>query len=97
MNTSNQMFCEGCDFFGSDIGSVAGPGEQCGNKCVSDSQCTHFTWYNNVCYLKRFSNSPTATNLNGGVCGWVNRNGPGPTPIGTGRLFVVKYHFDYFL
>ena len=59
------QYALGCDFYGNDIGQIPGPGEQCGGNCLSNSQCTHFTWYNNVCYIKRFTNSPIATSLNG--------------------------------
>ena len=59
-----------CDFKGFDIGSVQGPAEQCGSNCLSNSRCTHFTWYLNVCYIKN-ANKPPVSNLNGGVCGYV--------------------------
>ena len=69
------MWASGCDYYGNDIGSQPGPGETCGSTCVQNSQCTHFTWANNVCYMKKATN-PTATAGNGvTVCGWVNRNG----------------------
>ena len=69
------MWASGCDYYGNDIGSQPGPGNACGSVCVQNPQCTHFTWRNNVCYMKKATN-PTAIGGNG-VCGWVNRNNDG--------------------
>ena len=66
------MWASGCDYYANDIGSQPGPGNACGSVCVQNPQCTHFTWRNNVCYMKKATN-PTAIGGNG-VCGWVNRN-----------------------
>ncbi len=67
-------WASGCDFYGNDIANIPGPGETCGLNCVNNPSCTHFTWFNNYCYLKRFPNSPIATGLNGAVCGWKTSN-----------------------
>ena len=68
-----------CDFKGNDIGQKSGSGNQCGGFCLGNSQCTHFTYFNGVCYLKRFTSPATASNLGGAVCGWVTggNNGGG--------------------
>lgn len=61
-----------CDFYGSDIGNQGGTGDLCGGFCLANSQCTHFTWSNNVCYMKRISNSNVQpTYLKSAVCGYV--------------------------
>ena len=97
---SNVKWALGCDFKGNDINCIAGPGEQCGDHCASNPQCTHFTWFNNNCYLKNAVN-PTASDLNGGVCGWVNRGGNQPTNpgngngAGTGVELTVKNNCGY--
>ena len=54
------MWASGCDYYGNDIGSQPGPGETCGSICFQNSKCTHFTWANNVCYMKKAINQ-TAT------------------------------------
>ncbi len=79
--SSNAKWSTDCDFYGSDIGNVPNsPGNQCSTNCANNAQCTHFTWYSGTCYLKRFNSAATATSLSGAVCGWINRNGPGPSP-----------------
>jgi len=63
-----------CDFSGSDIVRIPGPGEMCGQNCVNNGNCTHFAWFHGTCYLKNFKDSvklPKATKLVGNVCGWV--------------------------
>ena len=70
---NNVQWATGCDFYGGDLYPVASTGENCGGNCVNVALCTHFTYFQGTCYLKHFDNVATATNLNGGVCGWVNR------------------------
>ena len=65
-----------CDFFGYDIGMVIqnGTGALCGGSCISNPSCTHFTWSNNICYLKLITTSSNEAPKNlpgGGVCGYV--------------------------
>jgi len=69
-NNGQVKWASNCDFPGYDIGSIAVPSEQCGGQCLSNSQCTHFTWYYNVCLLKRATN-PRVNGLSGAVCGFV--------------------------
>jgi hypothetical protein len=50
-----QVWAMGCDFYNSDLTNVQTSGEQCGNTCDANSQCTHFTWTNyngGTCWLK---------------------------------------------
>ncbi len=45
---------KGCDFNGNDLRSVVGFEEKdCGQLCLNESQCTHFTFGGDRCYLKR--------------------------------------------
>ena len=70
--SNNQVkWASNCDFNGHDIGSQGSRAEDCGNLCVSNQQCTHFTHWNGVCYMKK-ANYPTARDSNGAVCGWVD-------------------------
>ena len=70
--TNGQVrWAHNCDFQGNDIASQGSSGEDCGGLCVSNQQCTHFTHWNGVCYIKR-AYYPTAVDLNGGTCGWVD-------------------------
>ena len=44
-----------CDFDNHDMGSARIPGEQCGEKCISTSGCSHFAWTNyegGTCWMK---------------------------------------------
>jgi hypothetical protein len=69
-SNGNVMWASGCDFYGNDISNVASEGADCGCHCASNPNCDHFTWYYNVCYLKKAIDPPT-TDLPGSVCGWV--------------------------
>ena len=65
-----------CNFPGYDIGRVTqkGTGSLCGGSCISNPSCTHFTWSNNICYLKLITTSSNEAPKNlpgGGVCGYV--------------------------
>lgn len=65
------MWAFKCDFYGNDIGNQPSSSEDCGGICVSNPSCTHFSWGNGVCYLKK-ADHPTASDWNGAVYGWVN-------------------------
>jgi hypothetical protein len=69
------MWAFNCDFYGNDIGNQPSSSEDCGGICVSNPSCTHFSWGNGVCYLKK-ADHPTASDLNGAVCGWVTNRPP---------------------
>lgn len=63
-----------CDFYGFDIANLSGAGEFCGSFCLADANCTHFTWYNNVCYKKRITTTINPTVVASSlatVCGFV--------------------------
>ena len=81
-NNGQVKWSSGCDFDGKDIGGgIPGPGEDCGTNCLNNPSCTHFTWFNNNCYIKNFgSSAPTAVALDGAVCGWKAGSSPGTTP-----------------
>jgi len=64
------FYALGCDFNGNDIGQVGGVSSACGDICYQNSACDHFTWYNNVCYMKA-AVDPVANPLSNAVCGIV--------------------------
>jgi len=66
-------WASGCDFFGNDIGKKKSAGEECGQICINNPSCTHFTWgWDSYCFLKS-AVKPTAWPITTeGVCGWVN-------------------------
>ena len=69
--SNNEVFYAlGCDFNGNDIGQVGGVSSACGDVCYRNSACDHFTWYNNVCYMKA-AVDPVANPLSNAVCGIV--------------------------
>ena len=88
-NNGKVKWAMDCDFYGSDIGNQGGTGDLCGGFCLANSQCTHFTWSNNVCYMKRISNpNVQPTYLKSAVCGYV------VNVIQVQKYYFVKlYHF----
>ena len=74
-NGGQVMWSLNCDFKGSDIGNQVASSADCGGLCIANVKCTHFTATNGVCYLKSFTTSATASDLSGGVCGWVDHRG----------------------
>jgi hypothetical protein len=74
-----QVWAMHCDFLDNDLTNAQTSGEQCGNTCDANLQCTHFTWTNyngGTCWLKSgqasksdafYSNEPSS------VCGFANR------------------------
>lgn len=63
-----------CDFPGSDIEQIEGPGEQCGSMCIAKHECTHFTHNKGLCFLKKAPLSTPHTILQAGshvVCGFI--------------------------
>ena len=70
-NNGKMKWARDCDFKGNDISSPRSRVEDCGGLCVSNQQCTHFTHWNGVCYIKKKVPYQTgAVGLNGGVCGY---------------------------
>ena len=59
-----------CDFSGHDITRKDSKSEECGNLCLGNENCTHFTHGNGVCYLKK-GNNLNAVGSSGTVCGFV--------------------------
>lgn len=69
------MWSLNCDFYGNDVSNVQSAASACGDICAGNSKCTHFTWANNVCYMKSALNPTQLNYLNGAVCGWINSRG----------------------
>ena len=83
-----------CNFQGNDIASVYGIPENCGGVCLANSQCTHFTWFQNVCYVKRQLNAQPVLYQQGAVCG----NAVGRSSqknVGNSRLSVSGNQLKY--
>lgn len=67
------MWANNCDFYGSDIYSVRGIPDVCGDLCADASACTHWTWTNyngGTCWLKSGSSGSQNTYYGAG-CGYV--------------------------
>jgi len=83
-----------CDFVDHDMGSAQVPGEQCGEKCMSTSGCTHFAWTNyqgGTCWMKSGSvqQSDAVYNGNNGmICGINPTSNPSPNG-GGGIIFAI--------
>jgi len=61
-----------CDYPNFDFASVRVPNTTCGDICANRNQCTHFTWVDEICYLKHFpSGYTTPIVLNGAFCGHI--------------------------
>jgi hypothetical protein len=59
-----------CDFYGYDITRINSRSEECGDLCLSNNDCTHFTHRDGFCYLKKGDNL-NAIDSSGAVCGFV--------------------------
>jgi len=76
-----------CEFNGSDITTMqSDKDDECGLKCHENSECTHFTWQTNTCYLKHFANQPTAIDFNKFDCGWISSRGTEPQVVHTRNI-----------
>lgn len=60
-----------CDFYGNNIGTRRGTGEQCGSFCIANQLCSHFTYFEGVCYLKRGPRDFRRREFVGPVCGFI--------------------------
>ena len=80
-----------CDFDNHDMGSARVPGEQCGEKCIGTSGCSHFAWTNylgGTCWMKTGNVQKSDAKFNGNnqmVCGIVPSSNPSPGPSGSGK------------
>lgn len=55
-NDGNIQWALNCEFWGNDFMIVTTTGDKCGDACLSESQCTHYTWQMNnggTCYLQK--------------------------------------------
>ncbi|EFX72198.1 hypothetical protein DAPPUDRAFT_227578 [Daphnia pulex] len=66
-----------CDFLGRDLMAVATAAEKCGGTCLSNPECSHFTWTNyqgGTCWLKKNGASDcdaVVKSDSGAVCGFL--------------------------
>ena len=61
----------GCNFFGNDLKNVNSMREDCSEKCKQTKGCTHYTWTNGTCWMKKglISKSDTSQVSGDYVCG----------------------------
>ena len=60
-----------CDFHGYDIRNERIPGERCGSLCINTNGCSHFSYFNGVCYLKKVPSGTPRQPATGGLCGFL--------------------------
>ena len=64
-----------CDYHGSDIDTTQSTTpDQCGQKCVNNDGCTHFTWNSGTCFLKHFKSTVDPGDSTSCVSGWIKRD-----------------------
>ena len=94
-----------CDFVNHDMGSAQVSLDQCGNKCMSTSGCTHFSWtvldnqlilvQLGTCWMKSGAVQKSDAKFNNNYnmfCGITPSTNPGPVSSG----FEKKYLFLHF-
>ena len=48
-------WAKNCDFVGHDTAKMDAPVDtMCGKNCLANTKCTHYTWQQGTCFLKRF-------------------------------------------
>ncbi|XP_004209550.1 uncharacterized protein LOC101240006 [Hydra vulgaris] len=65
------MWDQNCDFTWFDIGEKPSLAEQCGGVCIANKHCTHFTWTEGRCLMKRNPDGISVYEARGAVCGYV--------------------------
>ena len=79
------QWAQACDFKNRDLSSAQVSSEKCGDKCLSTSGCTHFSWTNlqgDTCWMKRGGaqkSDAIANNNSVMICGIVPSS---PNPSG---------------
>ena len=87
------QWAQSCDFKNQDLSSAQVSADKCGEKCMSTSGCTHFSWTNyqsGTCWMKKGGaqkSDAIANNNSGMLCGIVPSS-PNPSP---GKLNCVSY------
>ena len=83
-----------CDFDNHDMGSARVPGEQCGEKCIGTSGCSHFAWTNylgGTCWMKTGNVQKSDAKFNGNyemICGIVPASNGGGGGGGGSGIFI---------
>ena len=72
-NDEEYSWANDCDFTGHDSTSFDDPYNSCGAQCYSSETCTHFTWVDGSCYLKRNprKKAEEPSENTGAVCGYI--------------------------
>ncbi len=60
-----------CDFNGHDIKCMRSRGEQCGGICIANRACTHFTYNDGTCCIKKNNRGFVEMHSSGAVCGFI--------------------------
>jgi exo-beta-1,3-glucanase (GH17 family) len=95
-----QVWAMGCDFVGNDLTNAKTSGEQCGDTCDQNPQCTHFSWTNyndGTCWLKSGPVSKSdaiESNDKSIVCGFANRD-PKPSSMFLGTCYDAMHNREY--
>ena len=84
-----------CNFQDDDIDEVPGIAKSCGGVCIANPECTHFTWFLNVCYVKHQINSKPVLYLQDAVCGYAIGRSNQQAGDGNGRLSVFGNRFQF--
>ncbi|XP_037046948.1 uncharacterized protein LOC119081817 [Bradysia coprophila] len=86
----------GCDFAGNDLSNALTKGEDCGGRCASTQDCTHFTWTNynsGTCWMKKNAVSKSdaiVSSDTSAVCG-IMENSSGGSPSEWNRADLTNY------
>ena len=66
-----------CDFYGHDLHRKdASEREICLKFCLDEGQCTHFTYFDDTCYLKQSREAFYEDDVNGKSCGFILGRSP---------------------
>ena len=79
------QWAQSCDFKNRDLSSAQVSAEKCGDKCLSTSGCTHFSWTNyqgGTCWMKTgaVQKSDAIANTNKGMICGITPSNPNPNP-----------------
>lgn len=87
--SSHGIWAMDCDFRENNLKNVRSKGEECSQRCLETSGCTHYTWNNyndGTCWMKKGQVSKEkAFSANGVVCGINGDNSSGHSSSGGGN------------
>ena len=73
-NNGQLTLAHGCDFSGRDVGQRKSLRKECGGICLSNPECTHFSWgRDSNCFMKSAAVSDISpSSVTDGICGKIN-------------------------